>query len=102
MEIFIAVVIVALIGIIIGFGLSFASSVFSVKKDETEEKVRECLPGANCGACGFSGCDGYAQAIAKGETDNIEAVRDITREYNRLKESLKDKYDMSDFPDYKE
>ena len=71
MEIFIAVVIVALIGIIIGLVLSFASSVFSVKKDETEEKVRECLPGANCGACGFSGCDGYAQAIAKGETDNV-------------------------------
>ena len=25
------------------------------------------LPGANCGACGFSGCDGYAAALAHGE-----------------------------------
>ncbi|MGN1419571.1 MAG: RnfABCDGE type electron transport complex subunit B, partial [Acutalibacteraceae bacterium] len=32
------------------------------------EKIRECLPGANCGACGFSGCDGYAAALSKGET----------------------------------
>lgn len=66
-----AVVIVSVIGIIIGIGLSVASSFFSVPKDEMEEKVRECLPGANCGACGFSGCDGYAAAIAKGETENI-------------------------------
>lgn len=71
MEILIAVIIVSVIGIIIGIGLSVASSFFSVPKDETEEKIRECLPGANCGACGFSGCDGYALAIAKGETDNI-------------------------------
>lgn len=28
--------------------------------------------------------------------------RKYIRQYNRLKESLKDKYDMSDFPDYKE
>lgn len=71
MEILIAVVIVSVIGIIIGIGLSVASSFFSVPKDETEARVRECLPGANCGACGYSGCDGYAAAIAKGETENI-------------------------------
>lgn len=71
MDILIAVVIVSVIGIIIGIGLSLASVFFSVPKDETESKIRECLPGANCGACGYSGCDGYASAIAKGETENI-------------------------------
>ncbi len=70
-EIIIAVVIVAAIGIITGFGLSIASSVFAVKKDEKEEKIRECLPGANCGACGFSGCDGYAKALAAGEATSV-------------------------------
>lgn len=34
--------------------------------------------------------------------DNQEQRRKYIRQYNRLKESLKDKYDMSDFPDYKE
>ena len=33
---------------------------------------------------------------------NQEQRRKYIRQYNRLKESLKDKYDMSDFPDYKE
>ena len=36
----------------------------------------------------------------QGET-NQEQRRKYIRQYNRLKESLKDKYDMSDFPDYK-
>ena len=31
-----------------------------------------------------------------------EQIRKYNRQYNRLKEYLKDKYDMSDFPDYKE
>ena len=70
-EILSAVLIVSVIGIFVGIGLSVASKFFSVPKDETEELIRECLPGANCGACGFSGCDGYASAIAKGETENI-------------------------------
>lgn len=68
-EIIIAIVIVAAIGLILGIGLSVAAVVMAVKKDEREEKVREALPGANCGACGFSGCDGYAAAVAKGEAE---------------------------------
>lgn len=35
----------------------------------------------------------------QGET-NQEQRRKYIRQYNRLKEYLKDKYDMSDFPDY--
>lgn len=34
--------------------------------------------------------------------DNQEKRNKYIRQYNRLKESLKDKYDMSDFPDYKD
>ena len=33
---------------------------------------------------------------------NQKQRRKFIRQYNRLKESLKDKYDVSDFPDYKE
>ena len=66
--ILLAVILVAAIGLIAGIGLSIASVVMAVPKDETAEKIRECLPGANCGACGFSGCDGYAAALTSGET----------------------------------
>ena len=69
MEILLAVGIVALIGLIAGLGLSAASAALAVPTDEREESLRAALPGANCGACGFSGCDGYAAALAAGEAD---------------------------------
>lgn len=31
------------------------------------KEVRACLPGINCGACGFKGCDDYAAALAEGK-----------------------------------
>ena len=68
-QILIPVIIVAAIGLIAGLGLAIASIVFAVPVDEKAEKVRECLPGANCGACGYTGCDGYAEAVAKGEAE---------------------------------
>lgn len=69
MNILIPVLIVAVIGILAGVGLSAASIIMAVPKDETAEKLTEALPGANCGACGFSGCSGYAEAMAKGEAE---------------------------------
>ncbi len=66
-NILIAVIIVSAIGLIAGLVLSIASVLMAVKTDEKVEKLRAELPGANCGACGYSGCDGYAEALAKGE-----------------------------------
>lgn len=63
MNILIPILAVAIIGLICGVGLSVASVVMKVKEDERLPQLRECLPGANCGACGFSGCDGYAKAL---------------------------------------
>lgn len=55
------------VGLALGALLGYASQVFAVEVDEKEQKVREALPGNNCGGCGYSGCDGLAEAIAKGE-----------------------------------
>lgn len=66
-DILIAVGIVAAIGLIVGLVLAVASAVFSVPVDEKAESIEKVLPGANCGACGFSGCSGYAKALSKGE-----------------------------------
>lgn len=66
-EILIAVLIVAAMGLIIGLILAVASVIMAVPKDEKAEAVLEVLPGANCGACGYSGCSGYAKALAHGE-----------------------------------
>lgn len=67
MEILTPILIVGLIGLLAGVILAVASLVMAVPKDEKAEALEEVLPGANCGACGFSGCPGYAAAMAKGE-----------------------------------
>ncbi len=66
MEILIPVIIVAAIGLIAGLGLSLASKYLSDPPDEKFEAVRAALPGANCGACGYNGCDDYANAVKEG------------------------------------
>lgn len=67
MDILIAVAIVTAVGAIAGIGLAVASVLMAVPKNEKAEEICEALPGANCGACGFSGCSAYAEAIANGE-----------------------------------
>ncbi len=62
--------IVAGIGLIAGVGLAIASAVMAVPVDEKAEAIEEALPGANCGACGFSGCSGYAKALSQGKAKN--------------------------------
>ena len=69
-EILTAVIPVVIIGLICAAVLVTASKIMAVKENEKIPKIRECLPGANCGACGFSGCDGYASALSKGITTN--------------------------------
>lgn len=61
------ILIVSSIGLISGLGLSIASIIMNVPKDELTEKIENILPGANCGSCGYSGCSGYAKALAKRE-----------------------------------
>ena len=64
-EILTAVIPVVIIGIICAAVLVIASKLMAVKEDERFPKIRECLPGANCGACGYAGCDGYAKALCE-------------------------------------
>lgn len=63
-ELMIPVLIVSAVALVLAVMLSFASKVFAVKEDEMFEALREELPGANCGACGFTGCDDYAHAMS--------------------------------------
>ena len=53
-------------GVLIGLVLGLFQKVFAVEVDERETQVRECLPGSNCGGCGYAGCDNLAQAIVAG------------------------------------
>jgi len=63
-----SVIIVAVIGIIAGIVLTLADKFMNVPLGEGVKKIRDILPGVNCGACGFAGCDEYAEKLAAGET----------------------------------
>lgn len=62
-SIIIATAAVAVIGLLIGLLLIMVDKKFKVEVDEREKAIRECLPGNNCGACGYAGCDAMASAI---------------------------------------
>ncbi|HLC15645.1 MAG TPA: Fe-S cluster domain-containing protein [Thermodesulfovibrionia bacterium] len=77
------------LGAFFGAGLALAAKRFSVKVDPRIEMVRDVLAGAQCGACGFAGCQSYAEAVVTdpnvspnlctpGKTATAEAVATIT------------------------
>ncbi len=53
------------LGLLASIILAIASKVLYVEEDPRIEAVSEALPGANCGGCGFAGCDGYAAAVVQ-------------------------------------
>ena len=65
--ILLAILVLGVLGGIFGALLAFASEIFHVEVDPKQAAVREVLAGANCGGCGYPGCDGYAAAVARGE-----------------------------------
>ncbi len=69
-----AILVLGVLGGIFGALLAVASKIFHVEVDPKQEQVRACLAGANCGGCGFPGCDGYAAAVAKGEAPTNKCV----------------------------
>lgn len=54
------------LGITFGVLLGYASQKFAIEVDPKIPLVREVLPGANCGGCGFAGCDACAEAMVGG------------------------------------
>ena len=52
------------LGIAAALALGVAARVFYVEVDPLVVQIEEALPGANCGGCGYVGCQEYAQAVA--------------------------------------
>ncbi len=87
--VYMTLVVLAGLGIVFGVALAIVAARFVVKVDPKVERVRETLPGANCGACGFAGCMGYAEAVvgnpdvavhmcAPGKSPVAEKIAEIT------------------------
>lgn len=74
------------LGILFGLALGFADKKFAVEVDARVKAVRAAVSGANCGACGYAGCDAYAEAVVRGEAKanactpgGAAAVKEIAR-----------------------
>ena len=63
----ISIITIGAIGLVCGIALALGARFFQVDEDPRIATVTEMLPGANCGACGFAGCAGYASAIVAGQ-----------------------------------
>ena len=75
------------IGLVAATALGMAAKKFAVEVDPRELALLEVMPGANCGACGYPGCSGYAKGVAEGKAsptlctpgggETIEAIANI-------------------------
>ena len=68
--ILVPVISVTTMGVVLSAILCIASKLMYVKTDERVAQLLECLPGVNCGVCGYPGCSGYATAL--GSDKNIK------------------------------
>ena len=62
-----AIISVTVIGAICAILLNVASQLMYVKVDLRVAQLNDIMPGANCGACGYPGCEGFSVALAAGE-----------------------------------
>ncbi|MDR2531580.1 MAG: RnfABCDGE type electron transport complex subunit B [Oscillospiraceae bacterium] len=65
-EYIVPIIIFLFIGGAAGVALTFASRTFEIESDETVNQILSKLPGINCGACGLSSCEAYAEAVRDG------------------------------------
>ncbi|MCD8303402.1 MAG: Fe-S cluster domain-containing protein [Prevotellaceae bacterium] len=63
--ILIAVIVLAAIGLVASAVLYLVSKRFAVREDPRIAQVAALLPQANCGGCGYPGCQGFATACVK-------------------------------------
>ncbi len=88
-NIVVPIVLMAGLGLFFGVILAVLAKVFYVKEDVRVEELTNLLPGYNCGACGFPGCNGLANAIIdkKANVDQCKPIKLDQKE--KIREWLK-------------
>lgn len=65
-----AIIVLTLTSLVLGIIIVIIESLFN-RVSKHKQKIMSYLPGYNCGACGFAGCSGMADAMIK----NINAYK---------------------------
>ncbi|MFC1540227.1 RnfABCDGE type electron transport complex subunit B [Gemmatimonadota bacterium] len=66
-----AAAVLVLLAVAMGWVLGWANRAFYVYVDPKVVAIQDALPGANCGGCGYVGCNSYADAIGVGEEEDL-------------------------------
>lgn len=75
------------LGVALSVLLALANKRLRVVEDPRIDQIEEMLPHANCGACGFAGCRGFAEKLVAGAASPDQCVvnsREMTRAIARL------------------
>lgn len=72
LQIIFSLLVVGLLGLMFGVGLSYAARRLKVEKDQRLQEMEDILPGINCGACGYAGCSGYAEYLINEDEPDLE------------------------------
>lgn len=56
-------IVLTMLGLIFGFILAFANKKFAIEVNPLIHIVEDVLPKGQCGACGYAGCQAYAEAV---------------------------------------
>jgi len=64
-----AVLVIALVVGVAALILGYAAIRFHVEGDPVVDQIDALLPQTQCGQCDFTGCRGYAEAMANGEAE---------------------------------
>ena len=54
------------LALFMAYVLGWANEAFHVAVDPRIDQINEALPGANCGGCGYVGCNEYAEVVVAG------------------------------------
>jgi len=79
-----AIMMMLILGFSLGLLLAVAGKFLYVEVDTRVETITSMLPGLNCGACGFPGCAGLANALVSGEATDPAQCKPST-EAHRLR-----------------
>ena len=122
MSILYAVLLLGGMGLVFGIVLKVAGNFFAIESDPKKDAIRDVLPGANCGGCGYPGCDGCAEAMTSGKAapntcpvggadvaQKVAAILGVEAEQGERKvarvicrgtnENCKSKFDYTGIPD---
>ena len=81
-KIIIPIVVLGLTGFAFSLLLALLSKKLKVEENPRVAKVLELVPGLNCGACGFSGCRAFAEAVTR-ECNVFSGCLPATAEVNQ-------------------